>query len=293
MQKVTLKRKKRKLNIPSVLIYVFMTVLAFITVFPVLNLVGVSLSDAASVSSVIVFPRGFTLDAYAYVFQKSFLVRSFFISVARVIVGTAIQTVVTVFTAYALSKPDSLFRGRTVYAWFFFLAMIFDGGIIPFYMMVKQLNMLDSFFSLVIPSAVQVFNIILLLNFFKQLPKELEESAMLDGAGYALLLWKVIVPVAKPAIATGVIFGMVGHWNAWLDGMMFMKLPEDYPLQTYVQSVIAGGNVTSGVSDFSDKISGRNTQAALITVAMLPMVLSYPFMQKYFEKGLIVGSVKG
>ncbi|MBO5045545.1 MAG: carbohydrate ABC transporter permease [Clostridia bacterium] len=293
MQKVTLKRKKRKLNIPSVLIYVFMTVLAFITVFPVLNLVGVSLSDAASVSSVIVFPRGFTLDAYAYVFQKSFLVRSFFISVARVIVGTAIQTVVTVFTAYALSKPDSLFRGRTVYAWFFFLAMIFDGGIIPFYMMVKQLNMLDSFFSLVIPSAVQVFNIILLLNFFKQLPKELEESAMLDGAGYALLLWKVIVPVAKPAIATGVIFGMVGHWNAWLDGMMFMKLPEDYPLQTYVQSVIAGGNVTSGVSDFSDKISDRNTQAALITVAMLPMVLSYPFMQKYFEKGLIVGSVKG
>ncbi len=293
MQKVTLKRKKRKLNIPSVLIYVFMTVLAFITVFPVLNLVGVSLSDAASVSSVIVFPRGFTLDAYAYVFQKSFLVRSFFISVARVIVGTAIQTVVTVFTAYALSKPDSLFRGRTVYAWFFFLAMIFDGGIIPFYMMVKQLNMLDSFFSMVVPSAVQVFNIILLLNFFKQLPKELEESAMLDGAGYALLLWKVIVPVAKPAIATGVIFGMVGHWNAWLDGMMFMKLPEDYPLQTYVQSVIAGGNVTSGVSDFSDKISDRNTQAALITVAMLPMVLSYPFMQKYFEKGLIVGSVKG
>lgn len=293
MQKVTLKRKKRKLNIPSVLIYVFMTVLAFITVFPVLNLVGVSLSDAASVSSVIVFPRGITFDAYAYVFQKSFLVRSFFISVARVIVGTAIQTVVTVFTAYALSKPDSLFRGRTVYAWFFFLAMIFDGGIIPFYMMVKQLNMLDSFFSLVVPSAVQVFNIILLLNFFKQLPKELEESAMLDGAGYALLLWKVIVPVAKPAIATGVIFGMVGHWNAWLDGMMFMKLPEDYPLQTYVQSVIAGGNVTSGVSDFSDKISDRNTQAALITVAMLPMVLSYPFMQKYFEKGLIVGSVKG
>lgn len=293
MQKVTLKTKKRKLNIPSVLIYVFMTILAFITVFPVLNLFGISLSGAASVGSVIIFPREFTVDAYAYVFQKSFLVRSFLISVGRVIVGTAIQTVVTVFTAYALSKPDSLFRGRTIYAWFFFLAMIFDGGIIPFYMMVKQLNMLDSFFSLVVPSAVQVFNIILLLNFFKQLPKELEESAMLDGAGYALLLWKVIVPVAKPAIATGVIFGMVGHWNAWLDGMMFMKLPEDYPLQTYVQSVIAGGNVTSGVSDFSDQISDRNTQAALITVAMLPMVLSYPFMQKYFEKGLIVGSVKG
>lgn len=285
--------KRKKFDVSMFGILLFLAALAFVTVFPVLNLLGVSLSDAARLKDVVIVPREITFDAYRYVFRKSNLVRSFFISVARVVSGVALQTVITVFSAYALSKPDSLFKGRTAYAWFFFLAMIFDGGIIPFYMTVRAFGMYNNFAALIVPSSVQVFNIILLLNFFKQLPKEIEESAMLDGAGYARLLWSVLVPMAMPAIVTGMIFGMVGHWNAWLDGAIFLRLPEDYPLQTYIQAVVSGGNIQSGVSNFSDSVSARNTQAALIIVAMLPMVVSYPFMQKYFEKGMIVGSVKG
>lgn len=284
------KAKKKTVDIVLIIIYIFLTILAFITIFPVLNLVGVSLSSGSHANEVVLFPKGFNIDSYVYVFSKNNILRSFGISVARTVVGVLIQTIITVLTAYPLSKK---FKGRTFYAWFFFLGMIFDGGIIPFFMVVKSLGMLNKFASLVIPSAVQVFNIILLTNFYKEIPKELEESAMIDGAGMLTILVKIIIPVSKPAIIAGVVFGMVGHWNAWLDGVMFINTPENYPLQTYIQGIISGGNVQSGSGNFSGDISEKTINAALIISAMLPMIIAYPFLQKYFEKGLILGGVKG
>lgn len=288
---MVLERKKRKkIDIVAVFIYVFLTILAFITVFPVLNLIGVSFSEASVANNVVLFPNKLTFDSYKYVFSKSNINRSFAISILRTFVGTTLQTFITIITAYPLSKK---FKGRTFYAWFFFIGMIFDGGIIPFYMIVKSVGLLNSFASLVVPSMVQVFNIILLTNFYKQIPTEIEESAKIDGAGTITILFKIMIPLAMPAIAASAVFCIVGHWNAWLDGVMFINLPENYPLQTYIQSVITGGNVVSGSGTISETISSTTTNAALIVSAMLPMLIIYPFLQKYFEKGIALGGVKG
>lgn len=281
------KKRKKKIDYVGIIITFGLTILAFITIFPVVNLLMVSLSDANFAANVFLLPIGLNFDSYSYIFAKDNLFTSLLISTLRVIVGTALQTVVAVFVAYALSKN---FKGRTLYAWFFFLGMIFDGGVIPFYMLVRGLGMYNTFASLVIPSTVQVFNIILLTNFFKELPKEIEESASMDGANPISVLFKIVLPMSKPVLATSIILSMVGHWNAWLDGVMFISLPDNYPLATLIQAFITGGNIGS---NYPERVSGTTANAALVIFGMLPMVIAYPFLQKYFKKGMLIGGVKG
>ena len=163
-------------------------------------------------------------------------------------------------------------------------------------MVMKNYGLIDSIWVLILPTAVPVFSIILLMNFFRELPKEIEEAAFLDGASQWYTLWRIYVPLSKPALATLVLFSAVNHWNAWFDGMLFMNSPNNYPLQTYLQTVIISRDlsiVNSNTLSELAKISDRTTKAAQVFIGAIPILLVYPFLQRYFTKGLVLGSVKG
>ena len=193
----------------------------------------------------------------------------------------------------------SQFRRRTFYVWIMFFTMLFSGGLIPTYMVVRQLGLIDSIWALVLPAGVPVWNVLILLNFFRRLPVEMEESAAMDGAGHWTILWKIYIPASLAALATLVLFAAVTHWNAWFAGMIYMRSLEKYPLQTFLRSIVAVKDMTSLRSmtlqearDYAT-ISYRTMRSAQILIGALPILLLYPFLQRYFVKGIVIGSVKG
>lgn len=275
-----------------------LTLLSATCLFPTLHMAAVSLSDnaAATAGWVTIWPIDFNLYSYKYILTNHNFLNSFVFSIERVAVGLSISLVVTVLAAYPLSKPNQKFALRTVYSWFFVIIMIFNGGLIPSFMVVKATGLMDSIWALVLPHAVNVFNVVLMLNFFRTQPRELEESAVMDGAGAWRTLWSIYVPISKPSIATIALFTIIFHWNSWFDGLIYMNSPGSYPLQTYLRTVIVATNVTDvDPSDLLmiENISNRTVLAAQLFVSMLPVLLVYPFLQKYFVKGIVLGSVKG
>ncbi|WP_308637252.1 carbohydrate ABC transporter permease [Paenibacillus silvisoli] len=277
--------------------YTFLTVLSLLCLIPFIHILAVSLSSAAAASagSVKLWPVEWTIASYENVLSKQEFLTSFLVSLKRVLLGTSVNMVLTILVAYPLSKEVANFRPRTVYVWFFVLTMLFSGGLIPLYMTVKMTGLMDSLWALVIPAAVPVYNVVLLLNFFRGLPKELEESATIDGANPFVIMWKIFVPLSVPALATLTLFSMVMHWNSWFDGLIFMNQPEHYPLQSFLQTVVIQRDMrflTPEDVDMLKLVSDRTSSAAQIFVATLPILLVYPFLQKYFVHGIVMGSVK-
>jgi putative aldouronate transport system permease protein len=173
--------------------------------------------------------------------------------------------------------------------------MLFGGGVIPLYMTMRALGLLDSVWGLVLHSAVPVFNIVILLNFFRNLPKELEEAALIDGAGHWRIMWSLFVPLSAPSIATVTLFSIVGQWNAWFDGILFMNSPDHYPLQSYLYTVVASMQAAINSSTDLDLlllVSDQTARAAQLFVGALPVLIVYPFLQRHFTKGIVLGSVK-
>jgi putative aldouronate transport system permease protein len=280
--------------------YVILTVIALLCLFPIVNILAISFSSSAAVNagSVTLWPVDFTLSSYRYMLENNQFIHSFGTSLLRVVLGVSVNLLFTILVAYPLSKEAATFRSRTVYAWIFVFTMLFGGGLIPGYLVVKEMGLLDSVWALVLPGAVPIFNVLLMLNFFRGLPKELEEAAWMDGAGHLRTLWSVYLPVSLPSIATVTLFSLVGHWNAWFDGMIYMRSPEHYPLATYLQSIlqqvsVQNENVTFEQAALLNEISDRTTQASQIFLSILPILAIYPFLQRYFVHGLVVGSVKG
>ncbi len=277
--------------------YSFMIVLALLCMFPLIHVLAVSFSSnsAASGGLVSLWPVGFNLKSYEFVLQKEEFLRSVGVSVQRVVLGSLIQMLLIVITAYPLSMEVTRFRLRTAYAWYFLITILFGGGLIPTYMVIKDMGMLDTIWALLIPSAVPVFSVVLLLNFYRGLPKELEEAAFIDGANHLRTLFSIILPLSLPAIATLLLFSMVGHWNAWFDGLLYMNRPENYPLQSYLQTLIINNDFKATTAEelqMLKSISNRSVKAAQIFLGALPILLVYPFLQKYFMKGIVLGSVK-
>ncbi|RED65229.1 putative aldouronate transport system permease protein [Cohnella phaseoli] len=277
--------------------YSFMIVLALLCMFPLIHVLAVSFSSnsAASAGLVSLWPVGFNLKSYEFVLQKEEFLRSVGVSVQRVVLGSLIQMLLIVITAYPLSMEVTRFRLRTAYAWYFLITILFGGGLIPTYMVIKDMGMLDTIWALLIPSAVPVFSVVLLLNFYRGLPKELEEAAFIDGANHLRTLFSIILPLSLPAIATLLLFSMVGHWNAWFDGLLYMNRPENYPLQSYLQTLIINNDFKATTAEelqMLKSISNRSVKAAQIFLGALPILLVYPFLQKYFMKGIVLGSVK-
>lgn len=277
-----------------------MVLVMFLCLFPLVHLLALSFSAswAASAKLVKLWPVAFTWSSYEYVMQKPEFVSSLLVSVKRVAIGVPLNMLMIILAAYPLSKEKSELRARNIYAWFFIITMLFSGGLIPTYMLIRSLRMIDTIWALVLPGAVSVYNMLLLMNFLRQLPKEIEESAFLDGAGHLTNLWHIQLPLSLPALATVVMFCTVGHWNAWFDGLIYMNRPEHYPLQSYLQTVVTTidqrmTNMTTRDIELLKVISNRTTKAAQIFLAALPILAVYPFLQKYFMTGLVLGSVKG
>lgn len=277
--------------------YLLLTTVALSCIFPLIHVLSVSFSSAAAVSAgqVKFWPVDFTTASYEQVFGKREFLTAFFVSIKRVLLGTSVNMLLVILLAYPLAKESKQFRMRTVYVWFFVFTMLFGGGLIPQYIVVRETGLIDTLWALVLPSAVPIFNVVLLLNFFRGLPKELEESAKLDGASHWSILWRIFVPVSLPAIATILLFTIVGHWNSWFDGLIYMNQPEHYPLQTFLQTNVVTkqlSQMTAQEAELYARINDRTGRAAQIFVAALPVIIVYPFLQRFFMKGIVLGSVK-
>lgn len=296
--------KKSKSRIAfEVVNYTVLALLAFICIFPFVHLLAVSFSadEFTSKGEVFLVPQGFTLQAYEYLAQKKEFFTALGISVLRTVLGTALSLIVIVMTAYPLSKTDGRFKGRTGFTWFFLITMFFGGGLFSTYFLYKQLGLLNNFLIYILPGACDVWFVLMMMNFFRGIPKEIEEAALIDGAGQLSILFKIYIPLAMPSIATIVLFTAIGQWNSWFDGIMFMNDPSKYPLQSYLYTMIVSSDPTkqSGFTLTPDQlealknIGGKNLQAAQIFLGILPIALVFPFLQRFFVKGITVGSVKG
>lgn len=285
-------------NVFYVVNIVFLCSLASLCLLPLVNILAISISRSAEVAAgdVTFWPLHFTTAAYQVAFSNPFFWSSMSISLQRVILGTTITMIINVLTAYPLSRDSSYFKARKYYIWYFFFPTLFSGGVIPTFLIVKFTGLYDTIWALIIPGCAGIWNCILMLNFFRQLPRELEEAAVMDGGGHLTVLLKIILPVSKPVLATVALFTMVGHWNDWFGAYIYASTPQHYPLQTYLMSML---NLDlTRVTDFKarqllQQMSPKTLRAAMVFVTALPILMVYPFLQKHFAKGLVLGSVKG
>ncbi len=277
---------------------ILLGLIALTCLLPFLNVLALSLSSNAMASSGAVYfwPKGFTLSSYEYLLTKAPFWTAFGVSIKRVVLGVTLNMFLTVLLAYPLSKTSDKFPGRQIYMWYFFFTMLFSGGMIPAYVLINQIGLMDSIWALILPSTVPVWNIILLMNFYRGIPSELEEAAHIDGAGHLRVLFQVFVPCSLPSLATLTLFCTVGHWNAWFDGLLYMDNAAHYPLQSYLQTVFVDVSALGASSDNYDlikELSDRTLKSAQIIIATIPILAVYPFLQRYFVSGLTLGSVKG
>lgn len=275
--------------------------LALSCLLPIIHIVAVSFSskEMAVAGKVALWPVQPTTIAYKYILDNMRFWKSILITFERTILSIVVSMTVVIMAAYPLSKANDRLKGRTAIVWFFMISILFSGGLIPLYMTVSNLGLIDNIFALVLPGAVQVFNIVLLLNFFRRVPKEMEDAALIDGAGQWRILWQIYVPVSKTALATLVLFVSVYNWNSWFDGMIFMNHIDKYPLQTYLRTIVINNDLSSIAGKSVEEmkrtmeLSQRTVVTAQIFLGALPILAVYPFLQKYFVKGMVIGSVKG
>lgn len=276
--------------------YVLCILVALICLLPLLHVLATSFSSKAAIIAgrVTLFPVEPTLINYKYVADDINFYRSFFVSIQRTALAMVIHMSLTLLAAYPLSMSKYRFHARSIYTWFFMIAMLFSGGLIPTYMVVTRTKLLNTIWALVIPGAVPIFNVILMQNFMKSLPQEIMEAASIDGAGQLRTLASVVLPLCKVSIATVSLFVIVDNWNAWFDGMIYIDDMNLFPLQTYLRTVIVQIDYTqvTDPNDIAKLVANAGTNAAKIFIAMAPVLAVYPFVQKYFVKGIVLGSVK-
>ena len=280
--------------------YIFLIIVCLTCILPFVHLLAVSFSSnvAVQTNSVAFWPVGFNVHAYEFAFRNGRFLQSLWVTVQRVGLGLVVNILLIVLTAYPLSHKKERLMFRNFYMGLFIFTMIFSGGLIPTFILVSRMGLLNSMWALVLPGALPVFSMIVFMNFIRGLPEELAESAMIDGAGQMTVLFKIMMPLLKPCIATVALFSIVGHWNDWFSGLIYMRDPSNYPLQTYLRFLLlrmedvirmSGGDTAQILAQTSVQ-TGR---AAQLFMGSVPILLVYPFLQKYFTKGLVLGSVKG
>ncbi|MGN6715388.1 carbohydrate ABC transporter permease [Anaerocolumna jejuensis] len=280
------------------IIWIVIILFALACLLPLVNTVAVSFSNQAAATGNIVWfwPVGFNLASYNKILEDAQFWRSFFISVLRVVLGTALNLTLVILMAYPLSKAKNEFRQRDKYMMLLMIAMLFSGGTIPLYITVKNMHLLNSIWALILPHAVPVFDVILMMNFFKAVPKSLDEAATVDGATVWQVLLKIYLPVSLPAIATITLFCIVTHWNDYFSGLIYINTATKYPLQTYIQQLTVNFSEMYSTNpemlEEMAKLSNRAMNSAKIVVSTVPLLLIYPFLQRYFVTGIVMGSVK-
>ncbi len=281
----------------DVLNHIALLLAGLICLVPLIHIVAVSFSsNAASVGRLVgLWPVGFNLFNYEWVLRWPQFRVSFLISAERVIIGTSLNVLVTVLAAYPLTVKED-FPGKQAFRWLLIFAMLFSGGLIPWYLALRSLGLINSFWGLIWPHAVSPWNIIIALNFFRQLPIEMTEAAEMDGASHLDILFRIFLPLSLPMLATITLFTAVWNWNSWFDGLIVMTDQTKYPLQTYLQTMLLQvRSMQMGLQadyELFKWLSARSLQAAQIVLTTVPILLLYPFLQRYFIHGLTLGSVK-
>ena len=272
---------------------VFLVAVALLCLLPLVNLLAISFSGKSAANSGIVtfWPVDFTPLAYIKTFNNNNFVRSIIIALLRTSIGTILSMFIITTAGYALSKE---FHGRTALMWFFVFTMLFSGGLIPSYMVNTSLGLKNNFLVYILPGAFGCYNLILIMNFFKSIPKALEEAALIDGASFFTVLRKIYLPLSKAGLATGALFIMVGNWNEWFTGILYMSDTKNYPLASFLQVIVVQGNQQDLALEPTSAaaMSERTIKAAQVFIGALPILMVYPFLQKYFVKGIVMGAVK-
>jgi multiple sugar transport system permease protein/putative aldouronate transport system permease protein len=277
-------------------------VILLIIAFPLYSIVLTSFSNQAAVNiagGMVVWPHGLTISAYRLIEQGGVVGRALLVSIGITAVGTAFSMVVTVLASYGLSRPGSF--GHKTLLWAMMLTMFFSGGIIPLFLVVSALGGFDQYWALILPSAVSVFNIIVMRAFFMNIASDMIESARIDGAGDWRILWKIVLPTSKAVTAVIALFYGVAYWNAWFNILLFMPAEsQKWPLQMVLYSYVTEGNPmpgsgTSTIGGFtgSQQIAPLSIQMAVVTLTIVPILIVYPFVQKHFTKGVLLGAIKG
>ena len=291
--------ENKRISVFDVILAVGLGIVCVTCVLPFVHLLAVSFSSSSAVAAgrVGFLPVEFTTASYEYVISGGRFLRAMAISLERVFWGTLLNLLLMVLTAYPLSKQELL--GRKFFVVFFVITMLIGGGMIPTYLLVSNLGLKDTIWSLILPGALPVYNMIILMNFIRGLPHELEEAASIDGANAFQTLWMIIFPLLGPSLATVGLFSMVNHWNDWFNGLIYMSEPLNYPLQTYLQTLLVDfeqllqSGSSGDIQAILSKMSARTGRAAQLFLGALPIMMVYPFLQKHFTKGLTIGSVKG
>ncbi|MFD0960924.1 carbohydrate ABC transporter permease [Paenibacillus chungangensis] len=278
--------------------YIFLIGLCIAMLYPLMNTVALSLSNPEMIiqGKVSWFPRGFNLEGYKYILSDHKLLKAFGNTVLYALTGTFIMLLLTSLLAYPLSIPDFVIRKFITI--FITITMFFGGGLIPTYLLIRNLHMLNTFWVMVIPGAVSAFNVILFRTFFKTIPIELWESAYMDGANDIRILFQIYLPLSKALLATFGLFGIVGTWNGWFEALIYLNDEGKYPIQMILRNMISETDSSSmNAQTFqliaSMKLHGKNIKMAAVIVTIIPILFIYPFLQKHFVTGMMIGSVKG
>lgn len=276
--------------------YSLLFIISIATIIPFVYIVAVSFATPEEVSKggLLLFPSEYTLSAYKYIFSTDTMVRSILVSIYIAVLGTFINLLFTSLMAYPLARTT--LRGRRPILLMVLVTMLFSGGMIPTYFVVRSLGMIDTYWSLMIPTAISAFNLIVLKNFFQQIPDGLEDSAKIDGCNDLGILFRIVIPLSMPAMATFGLFYAVGHWNTFFNAVMYINDSEKWPVQIVLRQIVLMSQDRIGDStsqqDPTDYLP-QTIRMASIVVATIPIVMVYPFLQKHFAKGVLLGSVKG
>lgn len=281
----------------QVINYILLSFVILVTIYPVFYVVVASLSDGDLLlahSGMLWRPLGFSLDAYVKVFQDDRIISGYGITLLVAAIGTTLNVVLSIFAAYFVSKKTIYARNFVMF--FMMFTMYFSGGTVPLYLTVKQLGLYDTLFALILPTAVSVYNVIVLRTAFTSVPESMEEAARIDGANTFTVLFKILVPLIKATLAVIMLYYLVGHWNSWFNASIFLQNEKLFPLQLVLRDILienSNEELMVGVDTDSAYSVAESIKYAVIVVSVLPMMILYPFLQKYFAKGVMIGAVKG
>ncbi len=291
--------KKNYLNHESKINLIFLAFLGFVTVYPFLYLVSVSISDAAIMnkSPVILLPKGFSLDAYAKVMQDAKLWRGFRNSVVIMVSEVSISLCCTMMMAYPLALRGGFTKYSSVMMKMVMFSVYFSGGMIPSFLVIKSLGMINTYWALIIPGAVSSYHLIIARSYIRDsIPNEIYDASSIDGANEAVTFFRIVLPLSMPIISVIILYRAVGSWNSFFTPLLYLNNSNKYPLQIYLRELLLEGEMT----DYREAeratrtaFSSMSLKAAVLVVSTLPILIAYPFLQKYFVKGMMVGSIKG
>lgn len=290
------RKRRRRASAFDIVNTVIMLLVIVTTLYPFWYCLIMSFSRWDTGTGFRLWPNGFTLNAYKLLFEDRIVWRAYGNTVLRTLLGTSLGLVFTALTAYPLSKLTLPFNSFLTN--FVLFTMLFSGGLIPSYLLIYNLRLMDTIWALVLPNLVGAYNVFIMRNFFRSIPQSLEESAMLDGCGWFGILWRIVVPLSKPVMATVGLWLAVMHWNSYYDAMLYIRTDEKTVLQVILRRIAVERTSTTTAAMMANISQGarfpsRTLETAMIVVALVPMLAVYPFIQKYFVKGIMVGSVKG